>query len=211
MRNSISPYHPRRLRGWPVQKRPALGSTCRVGGQRGNQRSMRSGHLTQGLPGGRCWGGSEADRDRRGHLRQQHRARVVDQHGVPDRRVFCPDLDGQPPAVQQHDEAAHAQQQHGGLDLGAGHHLPQLQDRGGALGHHPQPAPQDLGRRQDPLHPTAHHQRRVPAAAAQLPHGRALLPADLLQLWLPQGRDGLQMEEKLGGGGGPEVLAALPV
>lgn len=44
-------------RGWPVQKRPALGSTCRVGGQRGNQRSMRSGHLTQGLPGGRCWGG----------------------------------------------------------------------------------------------------------------------------------------------------------
>lgn len=30
-----------------------------------------------------------------------------------------------------------------------------------------------------------HHKRGVPAAAAQLPHGRALVPSDLLQLWVP--------------------------
>ena len=32
--------------------------------------------------------------------------------------------------------------------------------------------------------PQAHHKCRMPAAAAQLPHGWALLPADILQLWV---------------------------
>lgn len=61
-------------------------------------------------------------------------------------------MDGQPPQIQQHHEETDAQQQHGGHDLAARHHLQELQDRRLALDHSAQPAAQDLEWRQDPLH-----------------------------------------------------------
>lgn len=72
--------------------------------------------------------------------------------GIPDRHHLRSDVDRQPPQIQQHDEETDSEQQYGGTDLAAGHHLQEFQDCRLPLDHHAQPAAPDMERREDTLH-----------------------------------------------------------
>ena len=72
--------------------------------------------------------------------------------GIPNRHHLRPDVDGQPPQIQQHDEETDSEQQHGRTNLAPGHHLQKLQERRFPLDYNAQPAAQDMERREDTLH-----------------------------------------------------------
>lgn len=46
--------------------------------------------------------------------------------GIPNWYIFCPNLDRQPPSIQQYNENTYSEQQHGRLDMDPRHHLPKL-------------------------------------------------------------------------------------
>lgn len=86
--------------------------------------------------------------------RQIKRKSLFSVSGIPNWYLFCSDLDRQPPSIQQHHENPHSEQQHGWPDMDPRHHLPKLQDCGGSLDHHTQPAPQNLEWWENPVHIT---------------------------------------------------------
>ncbi|XP_077360385.1 gamma-aminobutyric acid receptor subunit gamma-2 isoform X2 [Festucalex cinctus] len=154
---------------------------------------------------------SEAHGDPHRHVCQQHRPSQRHQHGIHHRHLFCSDLVRPKAEIQQHDEGSASQQQHGGEDLDSRHLFPQLQEGRRPLDHNTQSHASDLERRADPLHAPVDHRCGMPAEAEQLPDGRALVSTGVFKLWLPQGGDCVQVEEKLSGGGRHPLLEALPV
>lgn len=72
--------------------------------------------------------------------------------GISNRHNLCPDVDRQPPQIQQHYEETDSEQQHGWAHLAPRHHLQELQERRFPLDHDAQPAAPDLERWEDPVH-----------------------------------------------------------
>lgn len=73
--------------------------------------------------------------------------------GIHHRHLLRPDVVRQPPEVQQHHEAAHAQQQHGGKNLDSRHLLQEFTEIRCPLDHDSQPAPEAVEQWKSHVHP----------------------------------------------------------